>query len=349
MRSLAIVGAGVAGLTAARTLRDQHPDLHITLFEQSQTLGGRVTTGRRAGFVFDNGAQYIKAPTLELEQLLREQLPADELFNINQPVWVFDRQGTIAEGDAAQNADPQWCYTTGLDTFGQLLAHELDVRHAVQISRLEQGADQRWALIDAHGHAVAQADHVLLTAPGPQSAAIVAASTMADTTRRVLLEALEPAVYRHCLSLTLAYQRIIPRPFYALVNIDRAHPISWLALEHSKGLQRCPAGSALLIAQMAPAWSVAYWDTAPDILQPMVTQLVGDLLSEDLDEPLWMDYQQWQYALPDGQVNSVDVNGIVPGLWFAGDALAGQGRVHRAVESGWRIASAITDIVRASS
>ena len=41
---LAIIGAGVAGLAAARALRQRRPDLAITIYEQSRSLGGRVAT-----------------------------------------------------------------------------------------------------------------------------------------------------------------------------------------------------------------------------------------------------------------------------------------------------------------
>ena len=57
---LAIVGAGMAGLSAAREMRRRRPDLMITIYEKSRGFGGRVATRRRDGFVFDHGAQVIK-------------------------------------------------------------------------------------------------------------------------------------------------------------------------------------------------------------------------------------------------------------------------------------------------
>ncbi len=126
---LAIIGAGVAGLAAARALRQRRPDLDVTVYERSGGPGGRVATGRRDGYAFDHGAQYIKAPTPELERLLTTELPADDLFDIDRPVWTFDGGGAIAEGDPAQNADPKWSYRSGLDRLGTLLAAGLNVRY----------------------------------------------------------------------------------------------------------------------------------------------------------------------------------------------------------------------------
>ena len=41
-RRLVVVGAGIAGLEAARSLALRHPSAHVTLFEASSTVGGRV-------------------------------------------------------------------------------------------------------------------------------------------------------------------------------------------------------------------------------------------------------------------------------------------------------------------
>jgi predicted NAD/FAD-dependent oxidoreductase len=42
--------------------------------------------------------------------------------------------------------------------------------------------------------------------------------------------------------------------------------------------------------------------------------------------------------LPDSGADFVALNGSDCGLYFAGDYTAGQGRVHLAIESGWRAA-----------
>ena len=50
---IAIIGGGVAGLTAAHLLRERH---HVTLFERAQRLGGNAyTLDTRAGYAVDIG------------------------------------------------------------------------------------------------------------------------------------------------------------------------------------------------------------------------------------------------------------------------------------------------------
>jgi renalase len=345
--NLAIIGAGLAGLAAARALRQRRPDLAITIYEKSRGLGGRAATRRRDGFVFDHGAQNMKTPTPELERLLTTELPAEDLLNIGLPVWTFDGAGVIAQGDPAQNADPKWTYRDGLSRLGKLLGVGLDIRRETRVARLGRGLvtpappHGRWSLIDANGQMVGDADLVLLTPPAPQIAALLAASDLDPSAKAALLAELARASYRRCISLALAYDWPITRPFYALINTDRAHPIAWLALEHTKAPERCPRGHSLLIAQMTAGWSFDQWETPAEELERLVAAHVGALLAVDARAPLWADVQRWRYALPDSGADFDVLNASTIGLFFAGDYTTGQGRLNLAIESGWRVAGVI--------
>ena len=49
---IAVIGAGVAGLTAAKVL--QESGLECQVFDASDAIGGRVRSDRVGGFVLDN-------------------------------------------------------------------------------------------------------------------------------------------------------------------------------------------------------------------------------------------------------------------------------------------------------
>ncbi len=339
---LAIIGAGMAGLSAARELRQRCPDLSIAIYEKSRGVGGRVATRRRDGFVFDHGAQVIKTQDTEMERLLHADLPAEELCRIDKPVHVFHADGTTAEGDATLNAEPSWFYASGINQLGKLLAAGLDVRREVRITSLRREAGTaRWMLFDANSAHIGTADAVLLTPPAPQTAEILAMSDFDPTLRDRLVRELIYVPYRRCLTLTLAYDRPIERSFYALVNVDRRHPIAWLSLEHTKGTERCPPGHSLLIAQMAGHFSMQQWETPADELAASVIEMVSMVLGEDLRRPLWYDRQGWRYALPDGVARLDVLNSTGAGLFFAGDYTVGLGRIHLAIKSGQEVAGAI--------
>ena len=59
MRRVAIVGAGVAGLAAARALLEAgHAPV---VLDKGRGPGGRISTRRAEPFAFDHGAQYFTA------------------------------------------------------------------------------------------------------------------------------------------------------------------------------------------------------------------------------------------------------------------------------------------------
>lgn len=54
---VAVIGAGIAGLAAARRLKDAGYD--VLVYEGSDQIGGRIKTDRSQGFAFDLGASWI--------------------------------------------------------------------------------------------------------------------------------------------------------------------------------------------------------------------------------------------------------------------------------------------------
>jgi renalase len=184
---------------------------------------------------------------------------------------------------------------------------------------------------------------ILFAAPAPEVAEILAAGNLGPSAKEVLGTELGRVRYRRCISLALAYPGRVERPYYALVNIDRGHPIAWLAFEHDKGPERCPLGYSLLLAQLAPQFSHDHWETPNEDLTRAVAEQVSGLLGAELRRPLWGDVRRWRHALPDAGAGFDTLNGAgaASGLFFAGDYTMEPGRVHLAIESGWRAAALI--------
>ena len=341
---LAIIGAGVAGTAAAWALRTS--DVRVTLFEKSRGFSGRAATRRQHGTHYDHGANYFKTDTDRLRRLIQEELPADELVDIGRDVWTFDGEGRIERGDPEQNRDPKWTYRSGISLLGKLLfgASGADLRRQTRIARLERAADG-WRLVTTEEEAIGPFDAVLLTPPAPQAADVIEASAMDEGLRTSVVEGLREAGYRTQLTVILTYERRIQRPgdFFGLVGTDGRHEVAWLSFEEDKP-GHVPEGQSLIVAQMAPAWSEPRYDLALVDLAPQAAALAAGLLGTDLDGWSWADRQGWRYALPEGAVNQAMLGEAAEaGLFFAGDAVAGKGRVGRALESGLDVAERIRE------
>ena len=340
MPSVAIIGAGCSGLAAAHELRDAG---HIvTIFEQNQKVGGRAATREQEGFIYDYGAQYIKRGSPISISLITERFQLDDLIDIAKPVWIFDGDSHIQEGDPIQNAEPKWNYHSGLHALTKRMAQDLDIRLQAHISSMQQSVTG-WKLFDQQGENCGEFDHVLITMPASEAAELVRKSKIQDSQQEEICALLEKAKYNPLISIMLGYRPIpLERPYYALVNTDKAHAVSWLAWEHEKTVERVPEGAGMLIAQMAPQYSLDNWHMADREIISDVSHRITDLLDEPLDNPFFSDVYRWKYALPSEKADAVQLNALaIPlGLAFCGDAFVG-GRVHLALEHGVEVAQAL--------
>lgn len=71
MIKIAIIGAGIAGLTAAKILKDC---AQVTVFEKSRGVSGRMSTRYADPYYFDHGAQYFTAKSTDFKEFLKPMI-----------------------------------------------------------------------------------------------------------------------------------------------------------------------------------------------------------------------------------------------------------------------------------
>lgn len=110
--SVLVIGAGIAGITAARTLQDA--GLSVKVLEARSRLGGRTHTEHSLGIANDLGAAWIHGPIANPLTALAEQFGVDTAYT------DFDnRYGTsVMAYDADGTALDMVEYTHGLRYFG---------------------------------------------------------------------------------------------------------------------------------------------------------------------------------------------------------------------------------------
>jgi len=183
-------------------------------------------------------------------------------------------------------------------------------------------------------------DQLLITIPATQAIELIQASQFQQNLGATISSSLGEARYNAVISVLFGYKpRPQVRPYYALVNTDRAHAISWLAWEHEKNPERAPVDAGLVMAQMGPHYSQEHWQTADEEIYHDVAPRIAHLIDEALPTPYFSDIQRWRYALPAQKANADALNAhtLPLGLAFCGDGFVG-GRVHLALEHGMQVA-----------
>jgi len=338
--NLAIVGAGAAGAATAYALRATGHD--ITVFEKSRGVCGRAATRRKGDCTYDHGANYVKPDSDRVTELLTGTLPTEGLVSIDEPVWTFDAMGRISESDRQESN--KWTYERGITQLAKRLfaAADAEVVFETRVGSLERG--DGWRLADVDGESLGTFDAVLLTPPAPQTADLLSATAWDDPLLGDLEATVDGVPYRTIYTVLLHYPFELGRPWYGLVNTDREHEVGWLSREECKD-GHVPDGESLLVAQMSPAWSSRRYDDPGEAVEADAAAIVAELLGDDpLADPDWTDRQGWRYALPDDGADTETLRTAeAHGLYFAGDWVAGDGRVHLAVESGLDAGARIAD------
>ena len=330
--TVAIAGAGAAGAGAAYALGNAAVD--VTVFEKSRGVCGRAATRRKRGCRYDHGANYFKDEDPRVTELVTEILDTDGLVEAEGPIWTFDAGGTISEGRDAD--DHKWTYRAGITRLAKRLFDrtETAVETSTRVGAIER-VDGGWALADAEGTDLGRYDGLVLTPPAPQTADLLAATGWDDGLRNDLETAVRDVSFRPTITAVLHYPFELDRPYYALVNTDKSHEIGWCSREECKP-GHVPDGESLLIVQLGADWSADRIDDPPAEVVPDAADLAADLLGDDrLADPDWTDYQGWRYAQPGDAVAAGPLDRAAEhDLFFAGDWVAGEGRVHLALRNG---------------
>ena len=264
-RHLAVVGAGMAGVTCARTL--VQAGHRVTLIEKSRGAGGRMSTRRSEFGGFDHGAQFFTVRDPRFKQALHMQPDLVVPWQVNT-VRVLDMLGQ-AMSAAPRPRDARWVPVGGMNTLVKRWAEPLAdgslnsqtiLQARVMSIDPDALAPHRWQLRlegpEGAQQVVSGFDAVVLAIPHPQADDVLRASRLAPA----MLQALKNVQVAPCWTLMVAFPQAMQPgldsfgPRWHAASSDH-HRIGWVAREPSK-----PGRSAIerWTIQASPEWSAEH-------------------------------------------------------------------------------------------
>lgn len=197
---VAVVGAGLSGLTCARLL--QQWGHSVAVFDKSLGLGGRVATRRIGTTCFDHGARYMSAQGAQTNNLINRVRsdshgsmpsglsagrPSDRLSLTSWPRYphVLCEAEPYAEGSTVAQAShvlPNSCVPpNGMTAIAKFLGKGLTIHRLHRITSLQANLNaQTWELIGDSAQRPSQTQAVLSSAKHPsQSIAFARAVVLA--------------------------------------------------------------------------------------------------------------------------------------------------------------------------
>lgn len=323
--TIAIVGAGIAGLACARVLAEAGH--RVTVFEKSRGVGGRTSTRRADGWQADHGAQYFTA-----------QHPA---FAAEVARWVASgaaapwaaRVASIGSLGPRELLAPAQRYVgvPGMTAPARHLSAGIETVLKTTITELMRD-EQGWRLISAEQGALAvHYDVVIVAVPAPQAVP--------------LLRRAEPG-------LAVIAQRTEMRPAWAVMaqcghlpdpGFDAAFvnfgPLGWIAHDTSKPGR---TGVSTWVLHATPEWSQAHLEASPERITRTLLDAFRDIVGATADTAT---AHRWRYA--ELAPSSVAAPGRFawragPRIGLCGDWLGG-GKIEGAWLSGTGLGSAVAD------
>ncbi|MGV8844363.1 MAG: NAD(P)/FAD-dependent oxidoreductase [Pseudomonas sp.] len=277
---IAIIGTGIAGLSAAQALHAAGQEIH--LFDKSRGSGGRMASKRSDAGALDMGAQYFTA---------RDRRFVDVVQQWQARGWAAEWTPNLyhcSAGKLRASPDEQlrWVGTPRMSAITRAMLGALPVTFSCHITEVFRGPEH-WHLQDADGQTHGPFSHVLIATPAPQASSLLAAAPkLAGAAASV---AMEPTW-----AVALAFEQ----PLETLVEgcFVQDSPLDWLARNRSK-----PGRETLLdtwVLQASSEWSKEQLDLPKDAVIEQLHGAFAELIGCAVPAPSFSLAHRWLYARP---------------------------------------------------
>ncbi|MEG4963908.1 MULTISPECIES: FAD-dependent oxidoreductase [unclassified Microcoleus] len=338
MFDVAVIGAGMAGLSCAQRLRQA--GYSVAVVEKSRGAGGRVATRRVQGTRADHGARYLE-PQGDAVQGLIEALVDRHILKLwTDTVWEF-RQGELS-------AIPNSCYVApaGMNAVGKYLAEGLEIWFGRRVEAISTTDNQMWHLslevtddyLQTPQELIAKA--VVVAIPAPQALMFLNSEIGFKSD---FLDKLHSVEYDPCITVMAGYSATKQQdlsnlnPQWKSVSFPDNSDLAWVGWDSSKRLE---SQQPVFVVHSSANFADRYLESVdlPTVGQELLDR-TSEYLIPWLKQPEWLQVHRWRYAfcrnpLP---VSCLPAGGNLP-LVCAGD-LCGEGQIEGALRSGWAAAN----------
>jgi predicted NAD/FAD-dependent oxidoreductase len=341
-RHIAVIGAGLAGLSCARHV--QEAGCRVTVFDKARGPGGRMSTRRGDGWQCDHGAQYFTVR----DERFRDEVARWEAAGVAglwEPKLAVLDAGASTPVRAAPDGKARFVGIPRMSAPAGWLAANLRVHSGHTVVDMQHD-HAGWRLhTREHGVLEARFDAVVLALPAAQ-AAVLLQPLLPLTALEAAAQAMLP-----CWTLMVRYGSATAyAPGFDAAFVD-AGPLRWIARDSSKPGRQ---GDNVWVLQASPEWSAAHLD---DDSAGVTTALLAAFAALGAPPPAAVTAHRWRYAKAQQPSSNGAVwlpavcvglcgdwlgGGRVEDAWLSGRTLAAQVLTSMSRGSAWPYSVAIT-------
>lgn len=322
--SIAVIGAGLAGLSCAQALQAAGHD--VIVFEKSRGAAGRMSTKRGAseqgeGWQCDTGAQYFTARSPEFQDEVQRWLAAGVAAEWQPQLKVFGEPASALTGKPPAQ---RYVGTPRMTAPARHLAESVQVRTQTTVQSLRRDGSV-WRLRSAEHDWLAESfDAVVLAVPAPQAVPLLQPvhPEFCSLAASVRMRGSWALMLRYASRLDLGFNA-------AFVNTG---PLRWVAENSHKPGRN---GQHCWLLHADAEWSDAHIEDSADAVASALLSAFAELGGP---APEAWSAHRWRYADTEQPLQQGAVWSSADRLGLCGDWLHG-GKIEGAWLSGQRLAT----------
>ena len=337
---MAIVGAGMAGITCARELQISGRT-GITIFEKSRGVGGRLTTRRMYDTCVDRGTCYISPKGEQFRELFDRLITA----NIIEP-WTDITHSLTADGKLLADPDiyPRYVAPGGMNQIAKYLARDLDVKFGQRVTAIQPDRNL-WKLTIEGNNEPVFARTVILAIPAPQAVDLL--TSLGDILPNGFLNTLSGVDFYPSIAIAAGYtmaqlaewESVYPQ--VKSVSCVEEPILGWVGVDSSKRRQPTPP---VFVLQSTANFAAEY-PHPEDMVNAgrVMLERAAERFLPWFRDCLWQEPHLWRYAFPKSPIVAAYLSIDLPApLYCTGDWCGGR-KVESAYLAGLAVAKAVSD------
>lgn len=279
---MAIIGAGLAGLTLANLLK-KHFD--ITVYEKSRGVGGRMSTRYYNDFKFDHGAQFFTIKTTEFDQFLKPYFELD----IIKPWYAkfVEIEGRDIINSRNWGLDyPHYVATPNMNTLCKNIATNIKVQLHTKVTHIQKYNNLWQVTTDTQNNKkIENFDWVITANPVKQALELL------PTVTSYLSQLLEIEMIP-CFALMTGLNKVINLPFD--VACVKNNIISWISNNSSK--PKRDAEHQSLVVMSTNAWAKLNLERDLAVVRDKLFSELKKIIKIDNLDLDYFEIHKWRYA-----------------------------------------------------
>lgn len=311
-KPIVVIGAGISGVMAARTLQEQGFE-NVQLLDKGRSVGGRMATRRLTKGKVDHGAQFFTVRS--------------EIMKTHVKDWMM--RGWIEEWFGEDHL--RYKSVNGMNQLVKHLSADLATTLQKKVVHLTLNLNEDHYVLTYETGEEVEARGVVITAPAPQTVELVKDLPIeADVFSR-----LHKIQFHPCFVLLITLKNSSSIPYPGHQTIDLPDGIERIVDHEKKGISEHPT----LSVYSTGAWAKAFFQDTDEVVIKELLQKINPIVAQESIEEIQL--KRWRYSEAIQTIPSLYLSTNLPvPLLIAGDAFLGKddignrARVESAVLSG---------------